>query len=68
MGKCSGYSAGTCNYGICPFRGNEAEVNGYSNASLLVSGQELNDHLGESGIRILDVRAAGPRTAQEIPR
>ncbi len=36
--------------------GNEATVKGYANASLLVSGQEVADHLGEAGIRILDAR------------
>ena len=42
-------------------------MNGYSNASLLVSGQELDDHLDESGIHVLDVRLAERCTAGYIP-
>ncbi len=32
--------------------GDEATVRGYANASLLLSGQEVTDHLAEAGIRI----------------
>ena len=47
--------------------GNEAAVKGYANASLLVSGQEVADHLGEAGIRILDARPPERYAAGHIP-
>jgi thiosulfate/3-mercaptopyruvate sulfurtransferase len=53
--------------GYTDWWGHEAEDKGYVNASLLVSGRELNDHLGEAGIRIMDVRAAGRYVASHIP-
>ncbi len=47
--------------------GNEAAAKGYANASLLVSGQEVADHLVEPGIRILDVRRPERYAAGHIP-
>jgi thiosulfate/3-mercaptopyruvate sulfurtransferase len=47
--------------------GNEAKAKGYTNASLLVSGQEINDHLGDGGVRILDVRSARSYLSGHIP-
>ena len=54
----------TAGYADC--WGHEAEDKGYANASLLVSGRELNDHFVEAGIRILDVRAAERYAAGHI--
>ncbi|MFQ5804103.1 MAG: sulfurtransferase [Candidatus Methylomirabilales bacterium] len=45
----------------------QAKTKGYANTSLLVSGQEVDDHLGEAGIRILDVRSPGRYAAGHIP-
>jgi hypothetical protein len=47
--------------------GNEATVKGYANTSLLVSGQEVADHLAEPGIRILDARRPERYAAGHIP-
>lgn len=47
--------------------GDEAKAKGYANAALLASSQEVADHLGEAGIRILDARSADRYAAGHIP-
>lgn len=47
--------------------GNQAKTKGYANASLLVSAQELADHLGEADIQILDARPPERYAAGHIP-
>lgn len=45
----------------------QAKTQGYANTSLLVSGQEVADHLAEPGIRILDSRPPERYAAGHIP-
>lgn len=47
--------------------GDEAKAKGYANAALLASGQEVADHLGDAGVRILDARTPDRYAAGHIP-
>ncbi|HSD50663.1 MAG TPA: sulfurtransferase [Candidatus Methylomirabilis sp.] len=47
--------------------GDEAKAKGYANPSLLASGQEVADHLGEAGPVILDARSPDRYAAGHIP-
>ena len=47
--------------------GDEAKAKGYANPSLLASGQEVADHLGEAGLVILDARSSDRYAAGHIP-
>ncbi|MBI3016029.1 MAG: sulfurtransferase [Candidatus Tectomicrobia bacterium] len=47
--------------------GDQAKAQGYGNAALLASGQEVADHLGEAGVRILDARSPERYAAGHIP-
>jgi thiosulfate/3-mercaptopyruvate sulfurtransferase len=47
--------------------GDEAKTKGYANPSLLASGQEVADHLGEARLVILDARSPDRYAAGHIP-
>jgi len=47
--------------------GDQAKITGYANASLLASGKELADHLGDRTLRILDARSPDRYAAGHIP-
>jgi len=47
--------------------GDEAKAKGYANPSILASGQEVADHLGEAGLVILDARSSDRYAAGHIP-
>ncbi len=47
--------------------GDGAKSKGYPNAALLASAQEVADHLGEAGVRILDARTPDRYAAGHIP-
>ena len=47
--------------------GDQAKDKGYTDASLLVSGEELAAHLGEGGIRLLDARPPEQYTVGHTP-
>jgi thiosulfate/3-mercaptopyruvate sulfurtransferase len=55
----------TATYAQC--WGDQAKTRGYANASLLASGKELADHLGDAEIRILDARSPEVYAAGHIP-
>lgn len=58
-------SVATMAYAQC--WGDQAKGKGYANASLLASAQELADHLGDSGLRVLDARPPERYAAGHIP-